>query len=89
MATETTAVTRAELYALVDALPDAELPEAKRYLTGLNTTDPVLRSMLLAPLEDEELSPEEEAALAEAHRRRESGEARYISDEELARELGG
>ena len=90
MATETTPTTRAELYALVDALPDTELSEAKRYLTGLGITDdPVLRAALLAPLEDEELSEEEEAALARAWERREHGEARYVSDEELARELGG
>ena len=87
MTTETTIVTRAELHTLVDTLPEAELAEAKRYLIGLNTSDPVLRSLLLAPLEDEELSTEEVAALAETERRRESGDARYISDEELAHRL--
>lgn len=90
MTTDVTTVTRADLHALVDALPDPELAEAKRLLTGLSTTDdPVLRAALLAPLEDEELSPEEEVALARAWERRERGEAHYVSNEELARELGG
>ena len=89
MTTETTTASRAELHALVDALPDAELAEARRLLTGLSTADPVLRAALLAPLEDEELTPEEEARLARAWGRRERGEARYITDEELASELGG
>lgn len=88
MTTETTTTARADLHALVDTLPDTELGEARRLLTGLNTTDPVLRAALLAPLEDEELSAEEEAMLAKAWERRERGEARDVSDEELAAELG-
>ena len=47
MTTETTTATRAELHALVDALPEVELVEARRLLTGLNTPDPALRSALL------------------------------------------
>ena len=88
MTAETTAATRADLHALVDKLPDVELAEAHRLLTGLNTADPALRAALLAPLEDEELSAEEEAALAEARRRRASGEARYTSDEDVRHEMG-
>ncbi len=88
MTTETTTAARANLHALVDTLPDAELAEARRLLTGLNTADPVLRAALLARLEDEELSAEENAMLAEARRRRASGEARYTSDEDVRRELG-
>ena len=73
----------------MDALPDGELAEAKRYLTGLNTPDdPVLRAALLAPLEGEELSEEELAALDEAEARRERGEAHYVSNEEVRREIG-
>ncbi len=56
---------RAALHHLVDDLPEAMWSEAERYLRGLTTTDPVLRALLLAPLDDEPLSPEEEAAIAE------------------------
>ncbi|HEY7063522.1 MAG TPA: hypothetical protein VII06_18735 [Chloroflexota bacterium] len=54
------------LHRLIDELPEALWSEAERYLQGLTTTDPVLRALLLAPLDDEPLSPEEEAALAKA-----------------------
>ena len=73
---------------LVDELPEHLWPEAERYLTGLGTADPVLRALLLAPLEDEKLSPEEQAALAEARARRGSGECHYTASEELRREIG-
>jgi hypothetical protein len=76
------------LYRLIDELPERLLPEAERYLTGLGTDDPVLRALLLAPVEDEELSPKEQAALAEARARRRSGERPYTTSEELRREIG-
>lgn len=89
MTTDVTTATRADLHALVDALPDPELAEAKRLLTGLSTTDdPVLRAALLAPLEDEELSPEEEAILADARARRARGDVHYTSNDDLRREIG-
>ena len=44
------------LHALVDQLPPEMWDEAKRYLTGLNTEDPLLRYFLLAPLDDEPLT---------------------------------
>src|SRR6266849_1582512 len=83
-----TVTTRQTLYRLVDELPEHLWPEAERYLTGLGTADPVLRALLLAPLEDEKLSPEEQAALAEARARRGSGECHYTASEELRREIG-
>lgn len=86
MTTETTTSTRADLHALVDALPGGELAEARRLLTGLNTRDdPALRAALLAPLEDEELSPEEETMLEKA---RGTPLAEYVEDDELDRRLG-
>ena len=45
--------TREALHRLIDALPEATLDDAARYLEALSTDDPVLRSILLAP-EDEE-----------------------------------
>jgi hypothetical protein len=86
MTTEATTVTRAELHALVDALPNSELDEAKRYLRGLNTTDPVLRSFLLAPLDDEPETDEEREMVEEAKRALARGE--YVTMDEVKRELG-
>jgi len=56
---------RGLLHAVIDALPDAALDEVSRYLAA-HCDDPVLRSLLLAPPEDEELSSEEAAKLAKA-----------------------
>jgi hypothetical protein len=78
---------RGLLHAVIDALPDAALDEVSRYLAA-HCDDPVLRSLLLAPPEDEELSPEEEAKLAKAWAEYQQGDVQYIGNEELARELG-
>ena len=79
--------TRPELHALVDMLPDTELAEAKRYLTGLNTLDnPALRAALLAPIDDEPLTKEELAAVEEAKREMARGE--YVTMDDVKRELG-
>ncbi len=87
MTTDTTTVTRTELHALVDTLPEGELGEARRYLKGLSTTDPLERALLLAPLEDEGLSEAEVVALETAERRYRGGSTQYVTDEQLAREL--
>ena len=59
-----------DLHRLVDELPKKELPVAKRYLEYLrNMGDPVLRSFMEAPEDDEE-----ETAMIEEARLR--GEAR-------------
>lgn len=86
MTTETNPRTRADLHTLVDALPDTELPEAQRLLMGLNTTDPALRTALLAPIDDEPLTDEDIAAIEEAKQQLARGE--YVSDEELGALLG-
>jgi hypothetical protein len=80
--------TKEALYHLIDVLPECLWPEAERYLKGLNTEAPALRALLLAPPEDEELSDEEAAALAEAEVERASGAARYVDHDTLRRELG-
>ncbi len=74
MATDMSTGLRAALHALIDRLPDEELIEAQRYLMGLSTTDSLERTLLLAPIEDEDLSAEESAALRAAENRYRRGE---------------
>ena len=71
----------------IDTLPETALPTLEWYLSSVRN-DPVLHSLLTAPEEDEALSPEEEAAIAEARARRARGECSYTSSEELRREIG-
>ena len=63
---------RGLLHAVIDALPDAALDEVSRYLAA-HCDDPVLRSLLLAPPEDEALSPGELAMLEAARADRAAG----------------
>lgn len=81
-----TPATREALHALIDKLPESTLVEAGRYLTGLTVDDPVLRAALLAPPEDEEISQEEEALVAEARPSVDHGEG--VPDDELDQALG-
>ena len=81
-------LTKEALYHLIDVLPECLWPEAERYLKGLNTPDPMLRALLLAPPEDEDLTDEEAAALAAAEAERASGTAHYVDHDALRRELG-
>jgi hypothetical protein len=73
---------------VIDALPDDFLDEVSRYLAAY-CDNPALRALLLAPPEDEALSPEEQAMLEAARADRAAGTGRYVSDEELARRIGG
>ena len=62
---------RERLHALIDTLPDGELPVALRFLESLDKEGAPaggLWSLENAPLDDEPLTPEEEQALAEAER---------------------
>ena len=68
------------------SLPDAELAEAARLLSGLSTSDPVLRSLLLAPVDDEPLTDEDIAAIEEARAGMARGE--WVANEDVRRELG-
>ena len=78
---------REELQRLVDELPDRELLPAQRYLQYLkHSADPFLRKLLDAPEDDEELTPEEEAAIEEGMEDLRAG--RIVSLEEVERELG-
>ena len=78
-------MTRAELHELLDSLPDDRLEEARRRLAEL-VDDPVLRALMLAPLDDEPLTDDERAKIDEAKAAYRRGE--WISDDELARRLG-
>jgi hypothetical protein len=80
------ATTVEKLHALVDALPQEMWSEAERYLTGLNTDDPLLRYFLLAPLDDEPLTDEEIAAVEEGEAEIARGES--ISLDEFERRYG-
>ena len=74
-----------DLHRLVDELPKKELPVAKRYLEYLrNMGDPVLRSFMEAPEDDEE----ETAMIEEARQEYLRGGARPWEEvrEELASE---
>ena len=78
-------MTRADLHELLDSLPDERLDEARRRLAEL-VDDPVLRALMLAPVDDEPLTDEERASIDEAKAAYHRGE--WISDDELARRLG-
>jgi hypothetical protein len=77
---------RASLHALVDALPETELAEARRLLSALTVADPALRTALLAPLDDEPFTDEDRAAVEEAEAGYRRGE--WVSHEEMKREFG-
>ena len=75
------------LHRLTDELADEDLRPAKRLLEYLrDMSDPVLRSMMEAPIDDEPVTPEEEAAIREAYEELAAG--RLVSFEELRREFG-
>jgi hypothetical protein len=65
-----------ELHRLVEELPECELHAAKRFLEYLGAValDPVLRAFLKAPEDDEPVTEEEEAAIAEAKAEIDRGE---------------
>jgi hypothetical protein len=56
--------TKADLHQLIDALPDMALDEAGRRLAALE--DPVLAAFMSAPDDDEPVTDEDLAAIAEA-----------------------
>jgi hypothetical protein len=78
---------RDTLHRLVDELPESELAAAERFLNYLRaTTDPVLRALLEAPLDDEPEADDERQAVQEAREELARGEVRTL--EEVRRELG-
>lgn len=78
---------RDTLHALVEAIPPERLPDAIGAMQML--ADPVLLALLTAPMEDEDLSDEEVAALDEAEVESAGGTMVIVTDRELARRIGG
>jgi len=76
-------VTKAELHARIDALPDDLHDKAARRLDELG--DPVLRAVLTAPLDDEPETDAEREAVAESYAAIRAG--KVISNAELAEQL--
>ena len=78
---------REALHKLVDALPEGEITTANRILEALSlAADPVMRSLLTAPFDDEPDDDDLDGGLAEA--RRDAQEGRLIAHDEVKREFG-
>jgi hypothetical protein len=75
-----------ELVALAVRVPSEDIPVAKRVLNALIGVDPVWQALESAPFDDEEVTAEDEAALAEAEVEFRRGE--ITSHEEILREFG-
>jgi hypothetical protein len=74
---------REELHRLIDQLPEAAVGPVVWLLRHVQ--DPMIAVLDVAPEDDEPLTPEDEAAIAQARERYERGEA--IPVEQLIREL--
>lgn len=77
-------LTRDEIHRLIDAVPEKELPAIARAIE--TTLDPVVRAVLLAPVDDEPLTDEERALVEEA--RAEAEAVGYLSHDEVKRHHG-
>ena len=75
---------RAQLHRLVDELPEASLEPAGRYLE--RAVDPMIAVLDAAPVDDELLSPEDEAAMRDSDRARAVGE-RFLTMAEIEAEI--
>jgi hypothetical protein len=85
--TETATVLREGIQRVVNDLPLDELYAAERYVSYLRdlANDPLLRTLLNAPFDDEPWTAEDEAALEEAREDVRAG--RVVSHEEVVRSL--
>ncbi|KKM11003.1 hypothetical protein SY88_10735 [Clostridiales bacterium PH28_bin88] len=82
-------IIKEDLHRLVEALPDREMPVAKRFLEfllSMKIDDPLLRALEKAPVDDEPLEPEELAAIREAEKAIAQGDT--IPWEQAKKELG-
>ncbi len=75
---------RQQAHALLDMLPAAKLNAVRSLLEVM--VEPLARSLALAPVEDEEITPETAAALDRARASLDRGEG--IPHEEIMREFG-
>jgi hypothetical protein len=74
---------REELHRLVDELPEKSLEPIVQLLR--RARDPLLAILDAAPFDDEPLTPEDEAAIEEAHEQARAGQLRPL--EEVLAEL--
>jgi len=81
-------VTKAQLHELVSQLFESELTAAQRFLKYLLDagSDPVLRALANAPIDDELETPEEAAAVREAKQDLAAGRIKSLDD--VRQELG-
>jgi hypothetical protein len=75
-----------ELVELATRVPNEDIPTAKRVLKALIGADPFWAALESAPYDDEPVTPDDEAALAEAEA--EFGRGETTSHEEILREFG-
>jgi hypothetical protein len=75
---------RHQVHALLDMLPDEKLNAVRGLLEVM--VEPLSRSLALAPVEEEEITPETAAALDRARASFARGEG--ISHDEILREFG-
>jgi hypothetical protein len=75
---------RQQAHALIDVLPEEKLSVVRDLLEVL--VEPLSRSLAVAPVEEEELTPETVAALNRASASLDRGEG--VSHEEILREFG-
>jgi len=78
-------MSRDALYALIDRIPEDELPAAKRFLEYL-ATSPAYRAALSAPPDDELVTEADAAAISQA--RQEVRAGKVVSHLEILREFG-
>lgn len=78
--------TRQLAHALIDRLPETQLSGLVRFLETI--VDPAAAALANAPLEDEEISGEEEQAVAEARESLKRSGGRGIPHGEAMRRLG-
>lgn len=80
-------INRQELKDLIDGVHDDELPAIKRYLQFLRyLDDPVARSFADAPLDDEEIAPQDLTALRATDDDFRTGNV--VTQEEIENEFG-
>jgi len=72
---------RDDLHTMLDAIPEGRLAAARDALAAL--ADPMMVALLNAPIDDEPLTDEDRAAIAEARAEQERGELATL-DEYLA-----
>lgn len=79
--------TKERLHQLIEELPDQDLPGIERLLLDLLTSgDPLVRTLLTAPEDDEPVTDEDLEALRQA--REDFAAGRTVSLDEVKRELG-